>query len=178
MKSPRKSRRSKSKSLVKIPLTTQGGLFGYHVNTPAKGRRSLLKRILSKRKATYSEIVKRLNVLVIYNKRRHPEISAKVKTDIDYIHRHLTKYKKSPTKKSKRRSVKRRSVKRKSKSKSKSKRRSKRRSVKRRSVKRRSVKRGSVKRGSVKGKSVKRRSVKRKSVKRRSVKRKSKVRSW
>ena len=159
-KSSKKSKRSKSKSIVRIPLTTQGGLYGYHVNTPAKGRRSLLKRILSKRKATYSEVVKRLNVLVIYNKRRHPEISTKVKTDIDYIHRHLTKYKKSPVKrksKSKKKSVKRKSksVKRKSKS---VKRKSK--SVKRKS---KSVKR--------KSKSVKRRSVKRKS---KSVKRKSK----
>lgn len=142
-KSSKKSKRAKSKSIVRIPLTTQGGLYGYHVNTPAKGRRSLLKRILSKRKATYSEVVKRLNVLVIYNKRRHPEISTKVKTDIDYIHRHLTKYKKSPVKsKSKKKSVKR---------KSKRKSRPKRRSVKRKSKsKRRSVKR--------KSKSVKRKS--------------------
>ena len=174
MKSPRKTKKSKSKSRVRIPLTTQGGLFGYHINTPAKGRRSLLKRILSKRKATYSEVVKRLNVLVIYNKRRHPEISMKVKTDIDYIHRHLTKYKKTPSKKSKRKSVKRRSVKRRS-----VKRRSvKRRSVKRRSVKRRSVKSRSVKRRSVNSRSVKRRSVKSRSVKRRSVKRRSRVKSW
>ena len=121
-KSSKKSKRTKSKSIVRIPLTTQGGLYGYHVNTPAKGRRSLLKRILSKRKATYSEVVKRLNVLVIYNKRRHPEISTKVKTDIDYIHRHLTKYKKSPVK----RKSKRKSVKRKSKRKSTNSRKSKR----------------------------------------------------
>ena len=158
-KSSKKSKRTKSKSIVRIPLTTQGGLYGYHVNTPAKGRRSLLKRILSKRKATYSEVVKRLNVLVIYNKRRHPEISTKVKTDIDYIHRHLTKYKKSPVKRKSK--SKKKSVKRKSKRKS----RPKRRSVKRKS---KSVKRRSVKR---KSKSVKRRSVKRKS---KSVKRKSK----
>ena len=83
--------RKKSKSKVRIPVS-RGGLFGYHIDLPAKKRRSLLKRILSKGLATYSEIVKRLNVLVIYNKRRYPETSAKVKRDIDFVHRHFAKY--------------------------------------------------------------------------------------
>jgi septum formation topological specificity factor MinE len=87
-----RSRKRRSRSKVRIPLTEKGGLYGYHVDLSAKRRRSILRRLLSKRKATYSEIVKRLNVLVIYNKRRHPETSNKIKRDIDYVHRHFQKY--------------------------------------------------------------------------------------
>ena len=119
----------KKKSLVKIPLTTKGGLFGYHIDMPLKSRRSLLKNILRKDLATYSEVVKRLNVLSIYNKNRHPEISKRVIRDMRYIQ-----------KTSKRKSTKRRSMKRKS---------TKRRSTKRRSMKRRS--RGGGKRRSSSG---------------------------
>ena len=89
-KRSRVKRRSKSK--VRIPIRQKGLLFGYHVDMTAKSRRSLLKRLLSKRKATYSQIIKRLNVLKIYNKNRHPEISEKIKRDIDFIHRHYQKY--------------------------------------------------------------------------------------
>ena len=53
----------KKKSLVRIPITTKGGLFGYHVDMPLDTRRSLLKKILRTGLATYSEVVKRLNVL-------------------------------------------------------------------------------------------------------------------
>lgn len=84
--------RKRSRSKVRIPLTEKGSLYGYHIDLPAKRRRSILRRLLSKRKATYSEIVKRLNVLVIYNKRRYPETSNKIKRDIDYVHRHFQKY--------------------------------------------------------------------------------------
>jgi hypothetical protein len=84
--------KKKSKSKVRIPIKQKGALFGYHVDMSAKSRRSLLKRLLSKRKATYSQIIKRLNVLKIYNKNRHPEISEKIKRDIDFVHRHYEKY--------------------------------------------------------------------------------------
>lgn len=86
-----KSKKKKSKTKVRIPVS-RGGLFGYHIDLPAKKRRSLLKRLMSKGVATYSEIIKRLNVLVIYNKRRHPETSEKVKRDMEFVHRHFAKY--------------------------------------------------------------------------------------
>ena len=89
----------KKKSLVRIPITTKGGLFGYHIDMPLKQRRSLLKNILRKDLATYSEVVKRLNVLSIYNKNRHPEISKRVIRDMRYIQ-----------KSTKRKSTKRRSM--------------------------------------------------------------------
>jgi hypothetical protein len=68
----------------------KGALGKYHIDLPEKKRRSILKNLLSKGKATYSEIIKRLNVLVIYNKRRYPETSRKAKRDLDFIHRQYT----------------------------------------------------------------------------------------
>ena len=127
----------KKKSLVRIPITTKGGLFGYHVNMPLDARRYLLKNILRKNLATYSEVVKRLNVLSIYNKNKHPEISKRVIRDMRYIQ-----------KSTKRRSTKRKSTKRQS---------TKRRSTKRKSTKRRSTKRRSTRGGAI-SKSIKRRS--------------------
>lgn len=97
-KSKKKSKK-KSKSKVRIPAT-KGKLFGYHVDNLARDRRSLLKRLIRSKKATFSEIIKRLNVLVIYNKRKHPETSKKVKRDLDYIERHMSQYRLSPQKKS------------------------------------------------------------------------------
>jgi hypothetical protein len=111
LKKTKKQYRSirKKKSLVRIPLTTQGGLFGYHVDMPLDARRSLLKNILRKNLATYSEVVKRLNVLSIYNKNRHPEISKRVIRDMRYIQK-STKRKSTKRKSSKRKSTKRRST--------------------------------------------------------------------
>ena len=103
----------KKKSLVRIPITTKGGLFGYHVNMPLDARRYLLKNILRKNLATYSEVVKRLNVLSIYNKNKHPEISKRVIRDMRYIQK-STKRKSTKRKSTKRKSTKRRSTKRRS----------------------------------------------------------------
>jgi hypothetical protein len=110
IRSPRKSK-SKSKSKVRIPAT-KGKLFGYHVDNLARDRRSLLKSLIRSKRATFSEIIKRLNVLVIYNKRKHPETSKKIKRDLDYIERHMSKYRLSPQRKSpKKKSSKKKSIK-------------------------------------------------------------------
>jgi serine/arginine repetitive matrix protein 2 len=168
-------KRRKSKSKVKIPVTTRGGLFGYHVYLPEKKRRSLLKFLLSRKKASYSEIIKRLNVLSIYNKRKHPETTRKVKRDIDFLHKHYQKYSLTfQHHRSKSRSKQRsRSTKRRSRSKQRSRSTKRRSRSKQRSTKRRSTKRRSTKRRSTKRRSTKRRSTKRRSTKRRSTKRRS-----
>jgi hypothetical protein len=85
------SKRKKSRSKVRIPVT-KGKLFGYHIDDLARDRRSLLKKLIRSKKATFSEVIKRLNALVIYNKRKHPETSKRVKRDLDYIERHMGKY--------------------------------------------------------------------------------------
>ena len=118
-------KRKRSKSKVRI-YVTKGKLYGYHVDDLQSNRRSLLKKILKNKWATYSEVIKRLNVLAIYNKKRHPETSDKIKRDIKYVETYLQKYSKTFQKKStKKRSVKKRST--------------KKRSTKKRSVKKRSV---------------------------------------
>ena len=125
--------KSIKKSKVRIYLKP-GGLKGYHIKDTMKTRRSILKKLL--RKDSYSTIIKRLNVLSIYNKNRYPEISKKVKSDISFIQKNF--YNKSLSKKrSKKRSIKKRM----------SKKRSKKRSIKKlKSMKKRSKKR-SIKKG-------------------------------
>ena len=133
----RNGRRSKrkSKSKVRIPVT-KGKLFGYHVDNPTKSRRSLLKRLISSKRATFSEVIKRLNALSIYNKNRHPEMSRKVRRDMEYIEKHMGKYRLSPYRSPIKRSLKRspkRSLKRSPKKKSYKKKSSKRKSYKKKS---------------------------------------------
>jgi hypothetical protein len=76
---------------------------------PLDARRYLLKNILRKNLATYSEVVKRLNVLSIYNKNKHPEISKRVIRDMRYIQK-STKRRSTKRRSTKRRSTKRRST--------------------------------------------------------------------
>lgn len=117
------SKRSKNtpsgKTKVKIPVTTKGGLFGYNVGLPEKNRRSLLKFLLSGKGVSYSKIIKRLNVLSIYNKRLHPESTRKVKRDMDFLHKNYRSPKSKKKSKSKRKSKSKKKSKRKSKGKSK-----------------------------------------------------------
>jgi hypothetical protein len=108
-------KKSTRKSKVKI-YTEKGGLKGYSISDTMVNRRSILKKLL--RKTPYSTIIKRLNVLAIYNKNRYPETSSKIKRDMSFLQKTF----------SKKRSVKKPSA--------------KKRSVKKRSVKKRSVKKG------------------------------------
>ena len=174
-RSRQRTKRKKSKSKVRIPITTKGGLFEYHVNLPEKKRRSLLKFLLSRKKASYSEIIKRLNVLSIYNKRRHPETTRKVNRDMDFLHKHYQKYSltfqhRSP--KSKRKSKPKSKMKSKPKSKRKSKRKSKPKSKKK---SKRKSKRKSKPKSKRKSKPKSKKKSKKKS--KRKSKRKSKLKS-
>lgn len=92
MKSPRKrksirkqtSQKKTRRSVVRIP-SRRGLLMGYHIDMPLKKRRSILRNNIKKDLANYSETIKRLNVLVIYNKNRYPETSKRAKRDLAYI---------------------------------------------------------------------------------------------
>ena len=109
MRKPIKSmiKRRKSKSKVRIPVT-KGKLPGYHVSNLARDRRKLLIKMIKSKEATYADIIRRLNVLSIYNKSRNPELSSKVARDMAYIRKKFegTPYKMSPKRsvKSKKRS--------------------------------------------------------------------------
>ena len=87
------------KSKVRIPVS-KGKLYGYHTADLAKDRRSLLKKLIKTKVSTYSQIIKRLNVLAIYNKNRHPDTSDKIRRDIRHLQIHMANYKKKrPSKK-------------------------------------------------------------------------------
>jgi hypothetical protein len=81
---------------VKLYLR-KGSLFGYNVKQLAKKRRDLLMRIIKKNMSTYAQIMRRLNVLAIFNKNKNPKLSKKVRTDMAYLRRQFRK----PTKKMK-----------------------------------------------------------------------------
>ena len=96
-KSPGKMSKSKDgrRSRVRIP-TQKGKLFGYSLDMPVKERRSLLKRLMKRKLATFSDVIKRLNVLAIYNYRRHPETTKRVRRDMAWVEKNLYTFRKSP----------------------------------------------------------------------------------
>ena len=113
-----------SKSRVRIHVT-KGSLYGYSLYDKRADRREILKKLA--KKDTWETVVKRLNVLYIYNKNKHPKIAAKFKRDMQFIQKEFSskkmskklskkKLKKHSTKKkSKRQSMKKDSTKKKSK---------------------------------------------------------------
>ena len=169
------SSKRKSRSRIRIHIE-KGGLPGYTIAVKRSDRRELLDKLV--KKYGWSNIVKKLNVLYIYNMNRYPENAAKFRRDMYYIQKkyspsHKTSAKKYAQTKQKRPS-KKRSRKRPSKKRSRkrpSKKRSRKRPSKKRSKKRSSKKRSSKKRSS------KKRSSKKRSSKKRSKKRSSKKRS-
>ena len=140
--------KSVKKSKVRIYLKP-GGLKGYRIKDTVKSRRSILKKLLQKN--SYSTIIKRLNVLSIYNKNRYPEISKKVKSDISFIQKNFYNLSKKSKEKSKRKSISKKyspklSKKRSSMKKQRSKKRSsmKKQRSKKRSMKKRLLKGGTL----------------------------------
>ena len=89
-KSASKPRKSASKSLPfkKISLK-KGVLAGYHINDGVRHRRAILKQHMLDGNETYGNIVKRLNVLAIFNKNNHPEYTKKYREDMAWVQRHL-----------------------------------------------------------------------------------------
>lgn len=111
-KSVTKKQRSKSKVRISV---SKGKMFGYTIHDLQRDRRSLLRKILKNNWATYAQVIKRLNVLAIYNKNRHPDISDKIRKDIKYVETNLNKYSKKMSRKKKRTSRKKMSRKKTSK---------------------------------------------------------------
>lgn len=78
----------KSKSKVRI-YVKKGGLKGYKVRDPLDKKRAALKRLV--KQYGYSTIIKRLNVIGIYNKNRYPEITKKVRSDMAYLRKEFNR---------------------------------------------------------------------------------------
>lgn len=70
---------------VRIKLKSVGSLtrFGYRAKESAAARRAALKK--AAKANGYNEVVRRLNVLYIYNKNRRPELAAKYRLDMAWV---------------------------------------------------------------------------------------------
>ena len=77
----------KKKSSVKIYLSP-GSLAGYQLSDLARDRRYVLGKMITSKTATYAQVIRRLNVLAIYNKNRNPKMTEKIRKDIAYTQRH------------------------------------------------------------------------------------------
>jgi hypothetical protein len=137
-------KKSAKRSKVRIYVKS-GKLEGYSINDSMKKRRSILKKL--SKKSPYATIIKRLNVLAIYNKNRYPETTKKIQSDMSYLRKNNSM---------KKRSMKKRSM--------------KKRSMKKRSMKKPSMKKPSMKKPSMKKPSMKKSSMKKSSMKKRSMK--------
>ncbi len=74
-----------TKSPVRIKLTAVGSLsrFGYHADKSETTRRAALKKAIKANGRT--EVIRRLNVLYIYNKNRNPALAHKFKLDMTWV---------------------------------------------------------------------------------------------
>lgn len=78
--------RRRLRSRIRIP-TEKGALPGYTLSMKRSDRRDLLDKLT--KKMGWSNIVKKLNVLYIYNMNRHPENAAKFRRDMYYIQKKI-----------------------------------------------------------------------------------------
>jgi len=85
LKRERKSK-SRSKSLTKTIAVLKPGMltsYGYHIDLPMKERHAALKKAY--KAYGYSKLIKRLNILVVYNKYKNPKIADIAHKDMEYI---------------------------------------------------------------------------------------------
>ena len=85
-KSPKKTknRNSPKRSPVRIKAK-KGGLHGYSLKLGLKERRNILDKLV--KIYGYSNIIKKLNLLYVYNKNNYPENALKFRRDILYLQR-------------------------------------------------------------------------------------------
>jgi len=67
--------------------------FGYHTHEPDWLRHEALTKSVTK--VGYGTTVKRLNALKILNKNQNPDLFQKLRTDLDFVQRHLSGYSKA-----------------------------------------------------------------------------------
>lgn len=77
-----------SKSKVRIPVLHEGTLskYGYSLSKTRTGRRKALKHAVDK--YGYSKVMKKVNLLYIYNMNKHPSIAKKVQGDKKFLMEH------------------------------------------------------------------------------------------
>jgi hypothetical protein len=82
----RSKSKSKSRSKTRTIAVLKPGMltsFGYHIDLPMKERHTALKKAY--KAYGYSKLIKRLNILVVYNKYKHPEIASIAHKDMEFI---------------------------------------------------------------------------------------------
>ena len=68
----------------RIPIK-KGGLDGYHINLPLKERRSILRKNIKKSDAL--TVFRKLNVLMVFNKKIHPSHYNILQRDRNWVKR-------------------------------------------------------------------------------------------
>ena len=82
-KSKSRSRsRSRTISILKPGMLTS---YGYHIDLPVKERQDALTKAY--KAYGLSKLIKRLNILGVYNKYKNPKITETVHKDMDFIHK-------------------------------------------------------------------------------------------
>ncbi len=82
----RSIKRSKSRSKSKTIATLKPGMltkFNYHIDMPLKERQLALRKAY--KAYGYSKLIKRLNILSVYNKYKHPKIAEIAQHDMNYV---------------------------------------------------------------------------------------------
>ena len=72
----------KASSPVRIKAQ-KGGLYGYSLKLSLKDRRNILNRLI--KIYGHNNIIKKLNLLYVYNKNNHPDNALKFRRDMIYI---------------------------------------------------------------------------------------------
>lgn len=83
MPTKKEVKKTKSGKIILNIKLKKGGLSGYRINDPVEKKHQALDKLV--KKDGYSTIIKRLNILAIYNKNRFPTYSNKVRKDISYL---------------------------------------------------------------------------------------------
>jgi len=80
----RSMKRSKSRKVIKTPLK-KGALtkHGYSTKSPAKTRHTALRKAV--KASTAGTVIKRLNVLQVYNKNRSPKVAKIARSDMAFV---------------------------------------------------------------------------------------------
>lgn len=76
---------TKTTKTTKIKLDPEHGLGDYHARDPSAKRHRVLRAAIEER--GHVKVIRRLNVLFIYNKYRHPKTAAVFRKDMQYVQR-------------------------------------------------------------------------------------------
>ena len=85
---PKSRSRSKSKIKIRLSSTLKPGMltsYGYHIDLPVKERQDALAKAY--KAYGLSKLIKRLNILGVYNKYKNPKITETVNKDMEFIHK-------------------------------------------------------------------------------------------